>query len=76
MSDRQTVLVMLREHSKNPHYHPLTALLDLTGDADATVGEHIAIHKTIAKYVEAENKAVEFTGKVTSGVDFNFNLGN
>ena len=75
MSNTSTVLKMLRDHSGNPGYHPLTSLLDLTGEADCTIGEQINIHKSIAKYCEAENKAIEFTGKVSSGVDFNFNVG-
>jgi len=76
MSNGNAVLKMLREHGVgNQTYHPLTALLDLSIEEDATIGEQIMIHKSIAKYVEAENKAIEFTGKVTSGVDFNFNIG-
>ena len=74
MANTNTVLKMLREHSDNPSYHPLTSLLDLSKDGDATIGEKITIHKSIATYVEAQNKAVEFTGKVSSGVDFNFNV--
>jgi len=70
----ESVLKMLREHSKNSNYHPLSALLDLTQEADATIGDQITVHKTIAKYVEAENKAIEFSGKVTSGVQFNFDM--
>ena len=68
------VLKMLREHSGNNTYHPLCALLDLADEPDATVGEKINIHKSIAKYTEAELKAIEHSGKVQSGVDFRFDI--
>jgi len=70
-----SVLKMLRDHNGNANYHPLTSLLDLVDEVDCTIGEKITIHKSIAKYTEAEMKAIEFTGKVNSGVDFNFNVG-
>lgn len=74
MANTNSVLKMLREHGNNPGYHPLCSLLDLAGEQDATIGEQIAIHKSIAKYVEAEHKAIEFTGKVSSGIDFRFDI--
>ena len=74
MPASQTVLAMLRKHNGNQLYHPLCSLLDLAGERDATISEQIMIHKSISKYVEAENKAVEFTGKVTAGIEFNFNM--
>ena len=74
MAASQTVLAMLRKHKGDQVYHPLCSLLDLADEVDATIGEQIMIHKSIAKYVEAENKAIEFTGKVTAGVEFNFNM--
>ena len=75
MATANSVLKMLRDHgSGNQTYHPLTALLDLASEQDATIGEQIMIHKSIAKYCEAENKAIEFTGKVAQGVEFNFNI--
>jgi len=75
MSNSNSVLKMLRDHTGNPAYHPLTALVDLVDEQDCTIGEKITIHKSIAKYTEAEMKAIEFTGKVNSGVDFSFNIG-
>ena len=57
-----SVLKMLREHSGKPHYHPLCSLLDLADEADATIPDQINIHKSIAKYCEAEHKAIEITG--------------
>ena len=76
MSNGNTVLKMLRDHGTgNAGYHPLTSLLDLVDEEDCTIGEQITIHKSIAKYCEAENKAIEFSGKINSGVDFNFNVG-
>lgn len=69
-----TVLDMLRKHCGDKKYHPLSALLDLTQEMDATVPDQISIHKTIAKYVEAENKSVEFSSGGSSGVQFNFDM--
>jgi len=60
--DTNKVLEMLREYGDNKNYHPLCALLDLSAEKDATISEQINIHKSIAKYVEAENKAIEFIG--------------
>ena len=57
-----SVLKMLREHNGNQNYHPLCSLLDLADEIDATIPDKINIHKSIAKYIEAENKAIEFTG--------------
>jgi len=74
MSAANSVLKMLREHKGSATYHPLCSLLDLAEEVDCTIGEQINIHKSIAKYVEAENKAIEFTGKVNTGVDFSFNI--
>lgn len=62
MSDTNRVLKMLREHKKDDTYHPLCSLLDLSDEDDATITERINIHKTIATYVEAQNKQIEFTG--------------
>lgn len=76
MANDNQVLKMLREHSGNVGYHPLCSLLDLVDEQDCTIGEKINIHKSIAKYVEAEHKAVEFTGKVSTGVDLRFDIGH
>lgn len=56
------VLSMLRAHRKDESYHPLCALLDLSDEMDTTISEKINIHKSIASYVEAQNKQIEFTG--------------
>jgi len=53
------VLTMLREDENYATYHPLKALLNLAEHMDATIPDQIAIHKTIAKYCEAENKQIE-----------------
>jgi len=62
MSQNSRVLNLLREHSSSSQYHPLCALFDLCAQPDATIPDQINIHKTIAKYVEAEHKQIEFTG--------------
>jgi len=56
------LLKMLREHSGDQTYHPLSALLSLADNEDAKVGDKISIHKEIAKYVEAQHRQIEFTG--------------
>ena len=71
------ILNMLREHDGNgSKYHPLTALLDLADEYDATIPDKINIHKTIAKYTEAEMKQIEFTGGAGSEpIGLNINIG-
>lgn len=66
------VLKMLRAHTGNPGYHPLCALLDLAGHEQCTIGEQITIHRAVAKYVEAEQKAIEVSNKMPAGVEFVF----
>jgi hypothetical protein len=66
------VLTLLREHSDDDKYHPLCALLDLADQPDATIGDQIMIHKTIARYVEAERKAIELDISNEKPVNFKF----
>ena len=56
------VLSMLRKHSGSAAYHPLCSLYDLADEVDATIPDKINIHKSIAKYCEAENKSIELVG--------------
>ncbi|RKY42340.1 MAG: hypothetical protein DRP85_03375 [Candidatus Makaraimicrobium thalassicum] len=70
-----SVLQLLRDHKKDELYHPLCSLLDLADEPDATVPDKISIHKTIAKYCEAEKKAIEFVNTDIAPVNFRFLLG-
>ena len=62
MASNNRLLKMIQDHSGSPNYHPLCALHDLCNMGDATIPDQINIHKTIAKYTEAEHKQIEFTG--------------
>jgi len=71
-----SVLKLLREHQgAGSTYHPLCSLLDLSGEADATVSDKINIHKSIAKYCEAELKSVEIKSNDLDGIKMSFNIG-
>ena len=69
------VLDLLREHSGDGLYHPLCALLDLADAKDATIGDQITIHKTIAKYCEAERKSIEIEDSSIPPTNFKFVIG-
>jgi len=69
------VLKMLRDHSGDSRYHPLTSLLDLVDEPDATIVDKINIHKTIGKYVEAEMKSVEYIDNSVAPTNFSFKIG-
>jgi len=56
------ILKMLRDHTGDSTYHPLSALLSLASDEKATIGDQITIHKSIAKYVEPELRQIEYSG--------------
>jgi len=69
------VLEMLRKDSGDSTYHPLTSLLMLAREPDATIGDQITIHKSIARYVEAERKAIEIDTSAMDPVNFKFQIG-
>ena len=56
------ILKMLRDHTGDQTYHPLSALLSLAADEKADIGDKITIHKSIAKYVEPELRQIEYSG--------------
>ena len=56
------ILKMLRDHTGDQTYHPLSALLSLASDEKACIGDKITIHKSIAKYVEPELRQIEYSG--------------
>jgi hypothetical protein len=53
------VLELIRE--KYPNYHPIVAIADIAHSSDDDVDSRLKYdcHKTIAKYVEPELKAIE-----------------
>lgn len=56
------ILKMLRDHTGDQTYHPLSALLSLASDEKAGIGDKITIHKSIAKYCEPELRQIEYSG--------------
>ena len=68
------VLDMLRESSGDTTYHPLSSLLKLAGEADATIPDQINIHRAIAKYVEAERKSIDVKNAYAEPINFSFKL--
>lgn len=56
------ILKMLRDHTGDQTYHPLSALLSLASDERAGIGDKITIHKSIAKYIEPELRQIEYAG--------------
>lgn len=56
------ILKMLRDHTGDQTYHPLSSLLSIALDEKASIGDKITIHKSIAKYVEPELRQVEYSG--------------
>ena len=69
------VLTLLREHTGDEKYHPLCSLLDLASESDATIPDQINIHKTIAKYCEAERKSIEMDLIGDEPINFRFLIG-
>lgn len=56
------LIKMLRQHSGDPTYHPLSALLSLASDEKAGIGDKITIHKELAKYCEPQLRQIEYSG--------------
>ena len=62
IKNESRVFKMLQAHRGDLTYHPLCSLLDLADEQAASIGDKIAIHKSLAKYVEPELRQVEFKG--------------
>lgn len=67
-----SVIDLLRKHKGDENYHPLCSLLDLADDVTASVGDKINIHKSIAKYCEAERKAIEIDSTRDEPINLRF----
>lgn len=74
LTENSRILKMLQDHSGNRLYHPLSSLLDLADEVDATIPDKISIHRTIVKYVEAELKAVEYINIDQAPVGLSINI--
>lgn len=52
-------LILAAIQEKFPNYHPLIAIAEIAHNTDANLELQFNCHKTIAKYIEPELKAVE-----------------